>query len=136
MTPNFSRFFFVFSNRGKLDTPTQLNRIETKKPRFTAPIALALIHEFPSTPIISISEILFDLRYEINSSDEKASACSLQNTLSDARMSSSANSSDEIYHKNIRKDHQQEHRRHPDYGVPVCSPAQPRNTPYNQRGTD
>lgn len=41
------------------------------------PFALALIHEFPSIPIISISVILFDLRYNINSSDENASACSL-----------------------------------------------------------
>ena len=91
--PIFSRSSLVFSNLDKLDTPTHLKRIETMNPHFTAPFALALMHEFPSTPIISISETPFDLRYEISSSDEKASACLLQNTLSDARMRSSANSS-------------------------------------------
>ena len=72
--PIFSRSSLVFSNLDKLDTPTHLKRIETMNPHFTAPFALALMHEFPSTPIISISETPFDLRYEISSSDEKASA--------------------------------------------------------------
>ena len=71
----------------------QLRLIETTYPFLIAPLALAFMHEFPSTPIISISEIFFELRYEISSSDEKAFACFLQNILSDVRKSWSANSS-------------------------------------------
>ena len=89
----FFKSSFVFSNLSILATPIQFNKIETLKPLFIAPFALSLIQEFPSTPIISISEIFFELRYEIRSSDEKAFACFLQNILSDVRKSWSANSS-------------------------------------------
>lgn len=93
ITPIFFKSSFVFSNLSILATPIQFNKIGTLKPLFIAPFALSLIQEFPSTPIISISEIFFELRYEISSSDEKAFACFLQNILSDVRKSWSANSS-------------------------------------------